>query len=162
MKKSIIILSTLFIFNVLAFSLFAQQRQMNMKEFEKRKMEYIKKEADLTQEEADKYFPLSNELSQKKFELHRQFREKAQNMSKEDMSDEAYRKLLDSDVNIKLKEAELEKEYAEKFEKALPPQKLYRAQQAERSFMQNEVTKFRQERGSSSTREQLNKLGGRR
>ena len=38
---------------------------MNMLDYEKRKSEYIQKEAGLTQAEADKYFPLNNELTQK-------------------------------------------------------------------------------------------------
>ncbi len=49
---------------------------MNMLDYEKRKSEYIQKEAGLTQAEADKYFPLNNELTQKKFELHAKHREK--------------------------------------------------------------------------------------
>jgi hypothetical protein len=49
---------------------------MNMADYEKRKMEYIRKEAGLTQEEAAKYFPLYNDLSKKKFELHKQHRER--------------------------------------------------------------------------------------
>lgn len=154
MKRNNILLLTVFILSISAFSLSAQtpERKMNMKDFEKRKMEYITKEAGLTQDEASKYFPLSNELAQKKFEMHRSFRAQAQNLKKGDMSDEEYRKLLDSDVNIRLKEAELEKEYSSKFEKVLPPQKLYQAQQAEKSFMQIEVSKFREERGNSQNR----------
>ena len=60
------------------------------------------------------------------------------------ISDEEYRKLMENDVDIRLKEASLDKEYAPKFEKVLTPEKLFRAQQAERDFMQIEVTKFRQ------------------
>ena len=118
---------------------------MNMQDFEKRKMEYIKKEAGLTDAEASKYFRLSNELTQKKFELHRQHREKVQRIKdNSNISDEEYRKLLENDVDIRLKEASLDKEYAPKFEKVLNPEKLFKAQQAERDFMQLEVTKFRQ------------------
>lgn len=156
MKKSIIILISALIINVFSFSVFAQQRKMDMREYEKRKMEFIKKEAGLTQEEANKYFPLNSELSQKKFELNKNFRDKTQNMKKGDMSDEEYRKLLEGDMNLKLKEAELDKEYSDKFEKALSPQKLYKAQQAERNFMMKEVSKFREERGNSGTRKQMN------
>lgn len=147
MKKSIIILFSILAFSAFSFSLYAQQRQMNIKEYEKRKMEYIQKEAGLSQEEANKYFPLNNELTRKKFDLHKQFRDKAQNMKQGNMSDEEYRKLLENDVNLKLKEAELDKEYSDKFEKVLSPQKLYKAQQAERTFIQREVTKFREEQG---------------
>ncbi len=116
-----------------------------MQEFQKRKMEYIQKEAGLTRAEAEKYFPLNNELTQKKFELHKQHREKIQRIKdNSDISDEEYRKLLENDVDIKVKEASLDKEYATKFEKVLTPEKLFKAQQAERDFMQIEVTNFRQ------------------
>jgi hypothetical protein len=37
------------------------------------------------------------------------------------MTDEEYRQLLENDVDLKLKEAELEKQYAEKLEKILSP-----------------------------------------
>lgn len=123
----------------------AQARRINMADYEKRKMEYIQKEAGLTKEEANRYFPLYNELSKKRFELHKQHRDKVEKMKQnnKNMSAEEYRQLLENDVDIKLKEAALDKQYSEKFEKALSPEKLYRAQQAERKFMQIEVMKFR-------------------
>lgn len=147
MKKNITLLSLTLIISILSSMAFAQGRKMNIAEFEKKKMEYIQKEAALTQEEANRYFPLYNDLSKKKFELHKQHRDKVENMKRnnKNMSDEKYRQLLENDVDVKIKEAELEKEYAEKLEKALSPEKLYRAQQAERKFMMNEVSKFRGE-----------------
>lgn len=122
-----------------------QDRRMDMNSFEKRKMEHIQKEAGLSKEEADKFFPLHNELSKKKFELHRKHRDKVDNMKREGktMTDEEYKQILEKDVEIKMKEAELEKEYSEKLEKAVSPKKLYKAQQAEKDFMQKEVNKFR-------------------
>lgn len=131
-------------------SLPAQNRKMNMADYEKRKMEFIMKEAGLTKAEADKYFPLNNELTQKKFELHKLHRDKIQRIKdNSNISDEEYRRMLDDDVEVKLKEAALDKLYAPRFEKVLAPEKLYRAQQAERSFIQKEVTNFRNEQGNS-------------
>ena len=66
------------------------------------------------------------------------------------MSEEEYLKLLNNDEELKTKEAELEKEYAEKFKKALSPEKLYRAQQAEKNFMQKEVNNFRSNQGTNN------------
>lgn len=151
MRKNIILLCSVFIFSLSVFTLPAQEggRRMNMADFEKRKMEHIRKEAGLTQDEAGKFFPLNNELSQKKFDLYKKHRDKVQRVKENsNMSDEEYRKLLENDVDVKVKEAALEKEYAEKFEKVLSPEKLFRAQQAEKSFMQKEVMNFREERGS--------------
>ncbi len=124
----------------------AQKKKMDMADYEKRKVEYITKEADLSKEEAVKYFPIYNELFKKKFELHRQHRDKVEKMkaSKSNMSNEEYRKLLENDMEVKLKEAELDKVYSTRLEKVLSPEKLYRAQQAEKKFMQLELQKFRE------------------
>lgn len=150
MRKNIFIaLCIAFFLHIFAYSVFSQNKKMDMVDFEKRKTEYIKKEAGLSDEEVGKYFPLNNELSKKKFELHRVHREKIRKMKQgnQEISEEEYKKLLENDVELKLKEAELDKEYADKFEKVLSSEKLYRAQQAERTFIQNEVTKFREGRG---------------
>ncbi len=146
MKRNFILLcSIMLLFALLTTTTTAQKRKVDMADFEKRKMEFIAKEAGLTQEEADRYFPIYNELSKKKFELHRQHRERVDELKRNNrnMSDTEYKKILDNDVEIRLKEVEYDKEYSGKFEKALPPEKLYKAQQAERKFLQNEVTKFR-------------------
>ncbi|MGI6046650.1 MAG: hypothetical protein ACOYEG_01370 [Petrimonas sp.] len=145
MKKNITLLCFTLIISIFSSTAIAQVRKMNMADYEKRKMEYIQKEAGLTKEEANRYFPLYNDLSKKKFELHKQHRDKVEKMkqSNKNMSNEEYRQLLENDVEVKLKEAELDKQYSEKFEKTLSPEKLYRAQQAERKFMQQEVMKFR-------------------
>ena len=145
MKKNIVLLCFTLIISVFASTATAQVRKMNMADYEKRKMEYIKKEAGLTDAEANRYFPLYNDLSKRKLELHLQHRNKVEKMkqSNKNMSNEEYRQLLENDVDVKLKEAELDKQYSDKLEKILSPEKLYHAQQAERKFMQQEVMKFR-------------------
>ncbi|MEA4918388.1 hypothetical protein [Proteiniphilum sp.] len=147
MRRSVFLLLCAFILPVNFFILSAQtpqNRKMNMADYEKRKKEYVTKEAGLTQEEATKYFPLSNELTQKKFNLHKSHRDKIEKIKENsNISEKEYKKMLEDDVEIKLKEAALDKEYSAKFEKVLSPEKLYKAQQAERDFIQREVTNFR-------------------
>jgi len=134
-------------------NLTAQEKKMNMADYEKRKREFIQQEAGLSKAEADQYFPLNSELTKKKFELHRIHREKVQRIKENsNISDEEYRKMLEDDLELKMKEAALEKEYASKFEKVLNPEKLYRAQQAEKNFIQKEVSNFRNNRGKGRNR----------
>lgn len=153
MKRNIILLICLILLPLQVMTLTAQERKMNMADYEKRKKEFVEKEAGLSKAEADKYFPLTNELTKKKFELHRIHREKVQRIKdNSNISEAEYRKLLDDDVELKMKEAALDKEYAPRFEKVLSPEKLYRAQQAERQFIQKEVTNFRSNRGNGRNR----------
>lgn len=157
MKRNVLLIHLCLLLSITTFSLSAQTRKsMNVADYEKRKMQFVEEQAGLTKEEANRYFPLNTELSKKKLDLNMQYRNKVQNMRKnnQEMSEEEYLKLLNNDEELKAKEAELEKEYAEKFKKALSPEKLYRAQQAEKNFMQKEVNNFRsnQERNNPMNR----------
>ena len=153
MRKNIIMLLFAFMLSINFISLQAQNqnRRMNIEEFEKRKVEYVTKEAGLTKSEADKYFPLNNELTKKKFELRKNHRDKVQKIKdNSNISEAEYSKLLADDVEVKLQEAALDKEFAKKFDKVLTPEKLYKAQQAERNFMQKEISNFRSGQNSNS------------
>jgi parvulin-like peptidyl-prolyl isomerase len=150
MKKTIIFLLSAITLSIFSFSLLAQNRKMNVEDFEKRKQAYVKEKAALTDEEAQRYFPLNSELNQKKFELNRQHRQKLEKARKNNqkISDEEYRQIIENDVDLKVKEAELEKEYSDKFDKVLSPEKLFKAQQAEKKFIQQEVARFREQEKS--------------
>ena len=150
MKKTIIFLLSAITLSIFSFSLRAQDRKMNVEDFEKRKQAYVKEKAALTDEEAQRYFPLNSELNRKKFELNRQYRQKLEKArkNKQKMSDEEYRQIIENDVELKMKEAELEKEYSAKFDKVLSPEKLFKAQQAEKTFIQQEVARFREQEKS--------------
>lgn len=146
MKKNIIILLFALIITAGTLSLKAQNQnnRMNIEEFEKRKVEFVTKEAGLTKSEADKYFPLNNDLTKKKFELRKNHRDKIEKIKDSGkISDAEYKKLLEDDVEVKLQEAALDKEFAKKFGTVLSPEKLYKAQQAEKNFLQKEVSNFR-------------------
>lgn len=146
MKKNIIILLFALIIPAGTLSLKAQNQnnRMNIEEFEKRKVEFVTKEAGLTKSEADKYFPLNNDLTKKKFELRKNHRDKIEKIKDSGkISDAEYKKLLEDDVEVKLQEAALDKEFAKKFGTVLSPEKLYKAQQAEKNFLQKEVSNFR-------------------
>lgn len=124
------------------------QKLMNMADYEKRKRAFVQKEANLSKEEAAKYFPLNDELTQKKFDLHKRHREKVERIKENShISEEEYQRLLADDVDLKVKEAALDKEYSIKFSKILSPEKLFKAQQAEKRFIQNEVSHFRSTQG---------------
>ena len=147
MKKAIYLISISLLFlNVFFISAQSSSESlMNLQAFEKSKQEFIIKEAGLTQEEADKFFPLNTELQKKKLELHRKHKEGVKHTQEaENISDQEYEKLIQENINLKMKEAELDKEYSEKFNKLMSPQKLFKAQQAERTFMQEELRKYRE------------------
>ncbi|MDR1330790.1 MAG: hypothetical protein LBK07_01660 [Tannerella sp.] len=97
---------------------------------------YITVEAGLTTDEAVEFIPLENEMKDKLFEIGHECRKQNRDLhSKKSPSDEMYLKLIDCNIETRIREAQLEKDYYAKFKKILSPEKLYRYQQAEFKFM---------------------------
>jgi hypothetical protein len=88
---------------------------------------YITERLQLTPSEAEKFWPVYREYGQKRRELRNPFRE-----ARKAGADE--KKLLDLDLKIKQQELDLEKEYSQRFEKIISPEKVMKLQQAETDF----------------------------
>lgn len=114
-----------------------QKREAFFKEMKAKRVAFITEKVNLTAEEAEVFWPLCNELQEKKFELNKPLREerRALRSSKKAMTNADYEKLLDSNADIKIKEAQLDKEYLVKFKKILSAEKIYKYQRAEEDFM---------------------------
>jgi Spy/CpxP family protein refolding chaperone len=93
----------------------------------------------LTQTESQAFWPLCNELQEKKFELNRSMRGELRAIYKDlkagkTVSEADYDKVINLNFETKIKEAELEKTYYEKFRKILPADKVFKYQRAEQKF----------------------------
>ena len=141
MKRSLIILVLLSSFSMM----FAQQndeRERRKEEFEKfnaKRMEYISKEMNLTAEQAKVFWPICNELQQKKFQLNRELREAIRKVIQQEQSgskpaDESYEKIINLSADVKIKEAKLDKEYTEKFKAVVSAEQIFKYQHAELLF----------------------------
>lgn len=104
---------------------------------------YITAETGLTPEEAAKFIPLFNEFKEKMFEAGRGCRRYSKQVHKmKNPTETDYTKVVDECVGVRMKEAQIEKEYYSKFKEILSPEKLYKFRCAEanfaRSFMRGE------------------------
>jgi hypothetical protein len=114
----------------------SETRRFDRQSFQARRNAYITAEIGLTADEAATFIPLDNELKQKQFDAGRECRKlNRESRSQETLSDKAYIKLIDCNIETRLKEAQLEQEYYEKFKQILSPAKLYKYQQADFKFM---------------------------
>lgn len=131
------ILTILFLL-ICSLSVDAQQDRssLNLNKYKEDREKFFIKEVGLTETEAKIFIPLSNDLLKKKYELNRQARQELSRIfKKEKLTDSDYLEIVDKNLEIKQKEIQLEKEYYLKFKKILPPEKLYKYQQAELKFM---------------------------
>ena len=134
-------ISLLFIFALNILSVYGQEnKRFNLEEFKKKRTEFLKEEIGLTKSEAKAFFPLSNELMQKKYELNKVLIDKNRDLRKKGKKTNAdYEEIVKKTLEIRIKEAKLEKEYYEKFKAILSPEKIYKYQIAEMKLAKNMV-----------------------
>lgn len=112
-----------------------QHRNFDREAFLAKRSAYITAEVGLTPEEAASFIPLCNELQEKMFEAGRNCRKLSKDLKQNNnASDADYLKVIDECVSVNMKQAQLEKEYYEKFKKILSPKKLYKYRRAEGKF----------------------------
>jgi Spy/CpxP family protein refolding chaperone len=145
-KPILLILLALVTFGI---SLSAQPRERKGEIFEKVKSEkiaYLTDKLDLTEEEAQKFWPIYNQYEKEKMEIAKAMMTSKMRRPKE-MTDAEASKFLDSIVDFHEKEAQIEKKYIAKFKGALPVKKVAGLLIAERDFrkvmIDNVKTRFR-------------------
>ncbi len=125
--------------------------------------EFLKKELKLTDVEFKAFIPLYNEYADKKFELGSKAREVGHKLrDKENRTEENLWKVIDSDLDNQIKEAQLQKEYFYKFKVVLPAEKLINLKRAEIKFMEEAVANFRRQEGKDRNRSDSGENGRKR
>ena len=125
------------LFNMVEVKAQGQQgnRQLFSTDFWERRNTYIKAEVGLTTDEAGKFIPLENEFKQKIFEVGRECRSVTrESQNKQKMTDAEYLQLIDCYIDTRMREAQIEKEYFEKFKKVITPEKIHKYQEADAKF----------------------------
>ena len=114
----------------------AQKKQGKASEdkFRAKKEAYITKKAELTPEEAAKFFPLYFELQDKKAENNRKAWAKGKTGLNPNTTEEEYEEIFEAFFDADEDNCELEKEYLEKCRKFLSNKKIYMALKAEIMF----------------------------
>ena len=147
--KKILFASLLLLLTAVTAS--AQERPMNKphfspEEFQAKQKAYITEKADLTDKEAEAFFPLFFELQKKKFELERNVRKEFKKERGEQMTEEECRDFVYKMADTKIEIAKLEREYTDKYLQVLPPCKLRRVQHAEGMFQRDLMKKMTEHR----------------
>jgi len=124
------------------------QRRQRWEEMKAARAIYYTERIGLTSEESKLFWPLYNELEEKRGKLHRvisaQFKNAKRDSNGQKIID--YTKATDAMVNTHLQEAMLEKNYHMRFKRILSPEKLFRYYGAEREWA-NKLLKDIEKRG---------------
>ena len=134
MKKASILIVMLCGFLPLLWAQGDKKPRLTKEEFRDRQRTFITERAELTKEEAEKFFPLFFELQDRKQVLNDKAWKLMRQGRKEDLTEEGYEEILESVYDTRIASDELEKSYFEKFKEILSCKKLYEVQQAEMRF----------------------------
>ncbi len=115
------------------------RRKEEFEKFKAKRIEYISKEMNLTPEQSKAFWPICNELQQKKFQLNRTVREEGRKIFQKEKAGtkptlDDYERLIELSADAKIKEAELDKEYIEKFKAVVSAEQIFKYQRAELHF----------------------------
>ena len=149
MKKTITSTFILFLF---AMTTFAQPKELNhadrWEKFQAEKVAFLTSKLELTPDEAQKFWPVYNQMEKERWEiqkLRREIEERVQN-AEETMSDNRIKQLTREVAGNMQKEADIMKNYNEKLLEVLTPRKVLRLNKAENEFRLYMIKKFRDEK----------------
>jgi hypothetical protein len=97
---------------------------------------YITDQLALTPEEAEKFWPIYREFSEKRKEIRQQLRDSKRNPDPNKSTEQVEKELVDKQFDVKQKELNLEKDYSGRLLKVISAQKLRTLPDAERRFRQ--------------------------
>ncbi len=128
--------SVLMVLFLLVTALSAQgqdERQRRFEEMKAKRAGFFTERIGLTPSEAERFWPIYNSLQSEKGKLSERTRKLFMNTKVNNKGEKVpdFKRITDEMINIKVKEANLEKLYHEKFKKILSPEKLFRYYQAE-------------------------------
>ena len=134
---SMAILMLIFLFTNADYAQNGQRRKVIKEKIEAQKVAYITNALSLTSAEAQQFWPIYNDYSDKSEELQKNFRKtniEDKEVNLETISDKEAMDMADDQIIQAQKILDLRKKYHIEFKKVLPAKKLLKLYQAERDF----------------------------
>lgn len=142
-----IIIATIILFSTIAN---AQNHKghFSKEEFRNRQKEFLTQKAELTAEEAEKFFPLYFEFQDKKAEYNKEVWNSMKKGDNKNATETEFEKISEDIVKTKITIDNLEMEYLKKYKKILSSKKIYKIQRAEMKFHRELIRAMKENRKS--------------
>ena len=125
----------------------AGDRQGRMSQLENARIAYLTEKISLTQDQAQRFWPVYNEFTAKRRELNRRLRQ-LRTDDPDALSDAQIKEDLTLALALRQQEVSLEKDYFDKFQKVLSIRQVGKLFQAERQFTKEVLRRVAERRGS--------------
>lgn len=116
-----------------------------MQEVKAQKSAYITSKLQLTTEEAQLFWPIYNEMDRKQDAIRTELRELHRDGKNDlDLTEAEAAQMIQKGLEIRQKELDLERAYAERFKKSIGSLKTLRLRKAERDFNREVLRRYRE------------------
>lgn len=140
--KRVSIILTLFL---ISFWANAQNREA-MKKIESARIALITERLGLSPNQAEKFWPVYREYNLQRRELRKEFRETRQGVDMKTLTEEQSKQLIQTALDIKQKELNLEKDYSHRMTEVITTQQLFKLKNAEKDFQQMILKRIQDQR----------------
>lgn len=125
--------------SLLCISAYAQKPKdkCSEEEFRAKKQAYLAEQAELTEEEAAKFFPIYFELQSLKKDINKKAWKKAKEGKNPQTTEAEYEEILNSFIDAEVQCHNLDIEYLKKYQSVLTNKKIYMVLRAEIKFNRN-------------------------
>ncbi|MDQ3048864.1 MAG: hypothetical protein M3R27_15035, partial [Bacteroidota bacterium] len=122
-----------------------EQRQEKKENIEAMKVAFLTNKLDLSPEEAQKFWPVYNQYTDKMQELRKKRKQEEREMKSgiDELSDKEVEVMVENEMSFREKELTLQKEYHSKFKSVLPIKKVAKLYRAEEQFKRVLLDKIR-------------------
>lgn len=145
-KIIFIVLAGIFVFSTQQINAQNESREARMEKFRTEKIAFLTTKLELTTTEAEKFWPIYNQLEKERWEAQksrRQLEDKVRE-AEESLSEHEITKLTRDFAGSMQKEGTLMASYNEKFLKVLPPKKVLKLYKAENEFRMSMIRRYRE------------------
>ena len=151
-RLAIIFTITFFILSGLAVKAKNDSHQDRREKYRSEKVAFLTSNLELTPAEAEKFWPVYNQMDQERWEAQKMRREMEAKVreTKVSLPEKEVIALTRKFAGILQEEADMLVKYNEKFLKILPPQKVLKLYQVENEFRMHMISKYRESRKSEN------------
>jgi hypothetical protein len=131
------------------------QNPKAMDKVESARIALITERLELTPEQAEKFWPLYREYTERRQQLRKEFLSARSEIKKDhQMTDEESKKLIDKGLDLKEKQLTLDRDYADKFNRVITSRQILQLRKAEDDFRQMLLERLEKRR---ETRDRLDR-----
>ncbi|MBX2942004.1 MAG: hypothetical protein KF860_06635 [Cyclobacteriaceae bacterium] len=115
----------------------------------------ISERLGLTPEQAERFWPIYREFTQKRGEMVHEFRQAQRDIGRDNPDPEKQKELVELGLKIKQRQLDLEKDYSTRMMNVISAQQIMNLRNAEKEFQRMIINQLQQRRNSQQRRENL-------